>query len=115
MEVTADPPLLFRFSALTANTHRIHYDQDYARKVEGYPGLVVHGPLLAVLMAELPRRHAPAREVTAMTYRFRRPVFAGEPMLVTGDPAAGALKVLDASGATRADATMTFADSPTTP
>lgn len=115
MEVTADPPLLFRFSALTANTHRIHYDQDYTRDVEGYPGLVVHGPLLAVLMAELPRRHAPARAIDAMTYRFRRPVFAGEPMLITGDPATGALKVLDTTGTVRAEATATFAAVPPSP
>ena len=47
-----DPVLLFRFSALTYNAHRIHYDRDYAR-AEGYPGLVVHGPLQALLMAEL--------------------------------------------------------------
>ena len=50
---------LFRFSALTYNGHRIHYDQPYATAVEGYPGLVVHGPLLALLALELPRRHAP--------------------------------------------------------
>ena len=52
--VTVDPALLFRFSALTYNAHRIHYDRDYAR-AEGYPGLVVHGPLQALLMAELAR------------------------------------------------------------
>ncbi len=47
--------LLFRFSALTCNSHRIHYDRDYAQSIEGYPGLVVHGPLQAVLMTELAR------------------------------------------------------------
>jgi 3-methylfumaryl-CoA hydratase len=50
--VTIDPTLLFRFSALTYNAHRIHYDRTYAREAEGYPGLVVHGPLQALLMAE---------------------------------------------------------------
>ena len=54
----ADPTLLFRFSAVTANAHRIHYDQPYATGIEGYPDLVVHGPLTAILLAEL-ARHAP--------------------------------------------------------
>ncbi len=58
---TIDPqsPLLFQFSALTYNAHRIHYDRDYATKVEGYPGLLVHGPLLATLLVDLFRRHKP--------------------------------------------------------
>ena len=67
---------LFRFSALTYNGHRIHYDQPYATAVEGYPGLVVHGPLLALLALELPRRHAP-EPVTEFAYRLIRPAFAG--------------------------------------
>lgn len=81
---TADPVLLFRFSALTANAHRIHYDDPYARTVEGYPGLVVHGPLLAVLLAG--RAEAAGQPVTAMHYRLRSPVFVGEPFAVTGGP-----------------------------
>lgn len=111
MSLTADPVLLFRFSALTANAHRIHYDQHYARDVEHYPALVVHGPLLAVMMAELPRLHAPDRRVTGLTYRFRRPVFAGDPVLVTGDPDGGVarLSVTGASGQVRADAEVSFA------
>jgi 3-methylfumaryl-CoA hydratase len=68
--------LLFRFSALTANTHRIHYDLAYSREVEGYRDLVVHGPLLALLMLELPRRHAGDRQIASLSYRFRSPVFA---------------------------------------
>jgi 3-methylfumaryl-CoA hydratase len=79
-----DPRLLFRFSALTYNTHRIHYDQAYATGVEGYPGLVVHGPLLALLLLELPRRAAPERRVTAFEYRLRRPAFAGRPVVADG-------------------------------
>jgi 3-methylfumaryl-CoA hydratase len=63
VELDTDPVLLFRFSALTYNGHRIHYDQAYATQVEGYPGLVVHGPLLALLALELPRRRAPDRPV----------------------------------------------------
>ncbi|WP_369394119.1 hypothetical protein AB5J72_46105 [Streptomyces sp. CG1] len=58
--------LLFRFSALTANAHRIHYDPPYCRDAEGYPGLVVHGPLLALLMLELVRTNAPGRRVRSL-------------------------------------------------
>ncbi|MEV1246500.1 hypothetical protein ACIBO2_20910 [Nonomuraea sp. NPDC050022] len=107
LAVTATPPLLFRFSALTANAHRIHYDQRYCTDVERYPGLVVHGPLLAVLMAELPRRHALGRRITGLTYRLRRPVFEGEPFVVTGSPESGQLSVQDASGRLRAEAHFT--------
>ncbi|WP_037064418.1 MaoC family dehydratase N-terminal domain-containing protein [Pseudonocardia acaciae] len=78
LELTPDPALLFRFSALTYNGHRIHYDQPYVTGVEGYPGLVVHGPLLALLALELPRRHRPDRRVTEFRYRLRRPAFAGQ-------------------------------------
>ncbi|MER5183339.1 MaoC family dehydratase N-terminal domain-containing protein [Streptomyces sp. NPDC002896] len=83
------PTLLFRYSALTANAHRIHYDEPYARDVEGYPGLVVHGPLLVTLMLELARRHAPERQVRSLSYRLRKPVFADEHLLALGDPAPG--------------------------
>jgi hydroxyacyl-ACP dehydratase HTD2-like protein with hotdog domain len=84
--LVADPVLLFRFSALTANAHRIHYDERYTREVERYPGLVVHGPLLLLRMLELVRRNCPDRAVSSVNYRLRRPVFAGEPLLVTGVP-----------------------------
>ncbi len=83
---SADPVLLFRFSALTANAHRIHYDDPYARTVEGYPGLVVHGPLLAVLMAAMAQAHGPVSE---MRYRLRSPIFVNEPFAVTGGPGDG--------------------------
>ena len=76
LTLPTDPVRLFRFSALTYNGHRIHYDQPYATGVEGYPGLVVHGPLLALLALELPRRHAP-KPVTEFAYRLVRPAFAG--------------------------------------
>lgn len=81
-----DSRLLFRFSALTANAHRIHYDEPYVTGVEGYPGLVVHGPLLVLLMGELARGSS-KREVATFDYRLRRPVFVGESILVTGDSA----------------------------
>lgn len=73
--VTPDPVLLFRYSALTFNGHRIHYDQPYATRVEGYPGLVVHGPLLATLMLEAARRALPERPVAGFAFRGLRPVF----------------------------------------
>ena len=77
LTLPTDPVLLFRFSALTYNGHRIHYDTPYATGVEGYPGLVVHGPLLALLALELPRRQAPTEIVTEFAYRLIRPAFAG--------------------------------------
>jgi hydroxyacyl-ACP dehydratase HTD2-like protein with hotdog domain len=88
LAVRPSPTLLFRYSALTANAHRIHYDEPYARDAEGYPGLVVHGPLLVTLMLELARRGAPERQVRTLSYRLRKPVFAGEHVLALGDPAA---------------------------
>ena len=81
-ELTPGPALLFRFSALTYNTHRIHYDHPYVTGVEGFPGLVVHGPLTALALLELPRR---AREgVREFSFRARRPLFAGEHITYAG-------------------------------
>lgn len=104
-ELRPDPVLLFRFSALTANAHRIHYDDRYTRDVEHYPGLVVHGPLLVLAMLQLVREHRPDRTVDVLDYRLRRPVFAGDPILVTGTPdgdGAVELAVLGADGEPRA-------------
>jgi hydroxyacyl-ACP dehydratase HTD2-like protein with hotdog domain len=84
LAVSADPVLLFRFSALTYNAHRIHYDAAYATGVEGHPGLVVHGPLLAVLMLELPRRHLTGRSLAGLTFRARSPLYAGDAFTVSG-------------------------------
>jgi 3-methylfumaryl-CoA hydratase len=77
-------PTLFQFSALTYNAHRIHYDPGYARDVEGYPGLVVHGPLQAIALLEPLRGN---RTLERLTYRLERPAFAGPPFRVaaTGD------------------------------
>jgi len=77
VELHTSETLLFRFSALTHNPHRIHYDAPYATGVEGYPGLVVHGPLLALMLAEVPRRHRAGRDLARSDYRLARPVFAG--------------------------------------
>jgi len=74
--VMADPVLLFRYSAATFNGHRIHYDREYAMGVEGYPGLVVHGPLLATFLLEhLKRVVAPSARVERFSFRARRPTF----------------------------------------
>ncbi|GAA2470330.1 hypothetical protein [Streptomyces longisporus] len=89
LRLRPDETLLFRFSALTANAHRIHYDTPYCRDVEGFPGLVVHGPLLALLMLELVRRNAPKRQVRSLSYRLHRPAFAGEHLLADGTPSDG--------------------------
>jgi 3-methylfumaryl-CoA hydratase len=78
--IVPDPTLLFRFSALTYNAHRIHYDEAYATGVEGHQGLVVQGPLLALLALELPRRHRPDARVVEFDYRLRRPAYAGSPV-----------------------------------
>ena len=82
LDFAADPVLLFRFSALTYNAHRIHYDAEYSTAVEGLPGLVVHGPLLALLCLELPRRHAAGRRISRLSFRARRPLLAGQPLTV---------------------------------
>jgi 3-methylfumaryl-CoA hydratase len=80
------PALLFRFSALTGNAHRIHYDETYTTGTEGYPGVVVHGPLLAVYMAELARAHSAGRVLKSFEFRLSRPVFVGDEIRVQGTP-----------------------------
>lgn len=79
LRVPTDSRLLFRFSALTYNTHPIHYDEPYARDVEGYPALVVHGPLLALLMLEAPRRAG--LDPSGFEYRLRAPTYCGDHVL----------------------------------
>lgn len=101
-EVMPSPALLFRYSALTFNGHRIHYDHPYATAEEGYPGLIVHGPLLATLMIGLLRRALPQAQATRFAFRAKRPVFDTSPFTVCGAPAAGAqhanLWVVDPDG-----------------
>jgi hydroxyacyl-ACP dehydratase HTD2-like protein with hotdog domain len=89
LRFTTDPLSLFRFSALTYNAHRIHYDRPYAQQVEGFPERVVHGPLLALLLLELPRRFAPQGNVAAFGFRAHRPIFAGQPVLMHGSENGG--------------------------
>lgn len=95
--ITPDPTLLFRFSALTFNAHRIHYDRDYATVVEGYPGLVVHGPLTAMLLMELVRLNA-RRPVTAYAFRGQAPLFDLAPFRLIGTANADNVVQLEAQG-----------------
>lgn len=76
--------MLFRYSAVTFNGHRIHYDLDYVTKQEGYPGLVVHGPLIATLMLQACVDANPDREVSTFHYRGLRPLIAPRPFEVAG-------------------------------
>lgn len=79
-----DPVMLFRYSALTYNGHRIHYDRDYAMRQEHYPGLVVHGPLLATLLAEQVARQAANETLVHFRFRALRPVFDADRLLLCG-------------------------------
>jgi len=83
-----DDVLLFRYSALTFNGHRIHYDRKYVTEVEGYPGLIVHGPMLATLMLDLLRYEHPEATVTRYEFKAMRPVFDINPFWVCGEPQA---------------------------
>jgi 3-methylfumaryl-CoA hydratase len=80
--VTPDQIMLFRYSALIFYSHRIHYDLDYARDVEGYPGLVVHGPLMAALAGELGRNLHADKPLKSMSIRALSPLFAPTPFHV---------------------------------
>jgi len=83
-----DDVLLFRYSALTFNGHRIHYDRRYVTSVEGYPGLIVHGPLIATLLLDLLRHQRPDAEVARYEFRAVRPTFDVGPFFVCGEPQA---------------------------
>ena len=74
-QIVPEPVLLFRYSALTFNGHRIHYDRPYVTGVEGYPGLIVHGPLIATLLADLLRRNLPRARVRRFRFRAQSPLF----------------------------------------
>jgi 3-methylfumaryl-CoA hydratase len=109
-EVRPDPVLLFRYSALTYNSHRIHYDHDYVVREEGYPGLVVHGPLTALLLAELGRGlvDAPPRR---LQFRGLAPLFVTAPFhLVARRTEGGSLELeaIRCDGAVANRATLDF-------
>ncbi len=109
---TVDPNtvLLFRYSALIGNAHRIHYDQDFTMRHEGYPGIVVHGPLQATWLADMVRRHAPGARLAGFAYRGRRPAFHQNKLTLLAWQQAGGLHLesRDHAGAVcmSADATL---------
>jgi len=92
--VAFSPVRLFRFSALTFNGHRIHYDLDYAAKVEKYPALVVHGPLQAMLMMEAARARAPGRRPAFFRHRGVRPCLLSDAMRILAEPEAEGAQLL---------------------
>lgn len=109
--ITPDPVLLFCFSALTFNSHRIHYDRPYATEVEHYPDLVVHGPLIAVCLADILRVEA-GRTLRFFKFRAEAPLFVSAPFEVMGraDGEAGAeLEAIGPDGATAMSASAIFA------
>ncbi len=112
-QIKADDVLLFRYSALTFNGHRIHYDRKYVAEVEGYPGLIVHGPLIATLLMDLLRRHQPDGQVVKFEFKALRPTFDINPFSVHGLPAADGKSVRlwgrDHEGWLTMDATATLA------
>lgn len=109
-EIKVDPVLLFRFSALTFNGHRIHYDRSYAVEQEGYEGLVVQGPLTATLLLDLLRKHLPGETLTSFSFRGVRPLTDTGSLRVEGcrNGNTVVLWALDATGALamKAEATL---------
>ncbi|WP_222870332.1 FAS1-like dehydratase domain-containing protein [Actinomadura decatromicini] len=92
-DFSTDPTLLMRFSSATANAHRIHYDWPYATRVEGYPGLVVHGPLMTLTLAETFRLERPDDEISRLTHRNKAPLFCGQSASVRGRPTADGVEL----------------------
>lgn len=88
-----DDVLLFRYSALTFNGHRIHYDRRYVTETEGYPGLIVHGPMIATMMLELLRDSLPGAELARFEFRAVRPTFDLNPFAVCGRPEADGKRI----------------------
>jgi len=89
----SDPVLLFRYSALTFNGHRIHYDRDYVTKVEGYPGLIFHGPLQAALIVELAAKLSGGKPPKKFSYRGLQPLFEGSEFSVNANDNAGGMEL----------------------
>lgn len=111
--VHPDPVMLFRFSALTFNGHRIHYDRPYAMKEEGYPGIVVHGPFTSLLMMDFARDNNPGRTMTSYSMRARAPLYDTAPYTIVGGPAGDKgrcdIWALTPEGAIAMSASATFA------
>lgn len=111
--IVPDDVLLFRYSALTFNGHRIHYDRKYVTEVEGYPGLIVHGPLIATLLMDLLRRELPEAKVLRFEFKAVRPTFDIHPFSIHGQPSPDGKTVhlwgRDHEGWLTMDATATLA------
>jgi 3-methylfumaryl-CoA hydratase len=93
----SDPVLLFRYSALTFNGHRIHYDRDYVTKVEGYPGLIFHGPLQAALIIELAAKLRSGKPPKKFTYRGLQPLFEGSEFSINANETADGMELWTAN------------------
>jgi 3-methylfumaryl-CoA hydratase len=97
-----NPPLLFRFSAIRFNSHRIHYDRDYVTKVEKLPGLVVQSSLISQLMMEMCRKELPARQLQSFDFKSFRQIYDTGKFTIAGAPAAASgeatLWALDSEG-----------------
>ncbi len=109
--IRPDPVLLFRYSALTFNSHRIHYDHEYVTGVEGYPGLIVHGPLIATLLLDGLRRAKPEARVTRFSFRALAPIFHVDDFAVCGtiaEPGKASLWAKKTNGALCMDAQAEF-------
>ncbi|MEQ9662501.1 MAG: hypothetical protein RLN87_08150 [Parasphingopyxis sp.] len=102
---TPDPVHLFRFSAATFNAHRIHYDRDYAKHVEGYPSLVIHGPFTASKLAELAARDG---TLARFSFRAQAPLFEGQPVFLQRGDEQGAYRAERADGAVAMTASAKF-------
>lgn len=98
-QIQPSEALLFRYSAVTFNAHRIHYDQPFVTGVEGYPGLIVHGPLIATLMCAAFERACPGARLRGFAFRGQRPLFCPHPFRVAGrNTGAGRAEVWAADG-----------------
>ena len=108
--IIPDPVLLFRFSALTFNSHRIHYDRNYAVQEEGYTGLVVHAPLSATLILDLAREYLPEANIEHFEYRAVQPLLDAKPFHVQGCAVDGGLNlwVVDGDGGVTMQASLTL-------
>jgi 3-methylfumaryl-CoA hydratase len=95
----ADAVLLFRYSALTFNGHRIHYDRDYVTRVEGYPGLIFHGPMQAALLVEFAAKLHGGKAPGKFSYRGVQPLFEGSEFSVNANDAGAGLELWTANSA----------------
>ncbi len=95
----SDPVLLFRYSALTFNGHRIHYDRDYVTKVEGYPGLIFHGPLQAAFIIEMAARLRGGKPPKKFVYRGVQPLFEGSEFSINANDNGASMELWTANDA----------------